>query len=600
MPPHRRLILALLVGCSDYTVVGTDKPVAEPDSCDEGDAPTADRVEINPECVRPPTVGSWSPIVEWQWYENPFQPGYDDIMSTPAIGNLSDDNGDGVIDGNDVADVVFTSFAGGAYTSAGAITAISGDGSGTLWSVVPGIYASAGVALGDLDNDGSPEVCTGGTQYAVVCLDNLGNLKWAAGAEVSYVGSPAIADLDGNGKAEVIFGREVFAYDGTQLFTGAGGTGGSQKMSFAVNMDTDPELEIVAGNTIYEPDGTIKWQSADPDGIPAVGDFDADGLPEVVTIVSGYVYLTGNSGTRIWATAVPGGGGGPPTVDDFDADGQPEIGVAGAYYYSVIETDGSIRWSAAVQDYSSSVTGSSVFDFEGDGAAEVVYADEETLWVYDGSTGGVEMALSGHASGTLYEYPLIADVDNDGSSEIIVASNNYAFSGWNGITVIGDETGTWAASRPVWNQFAYHITNINDDLSVPTTPAKNWLSWNNFRAGGMLEGPASWLPDLQAGAFTTCTAACESNIATVWVAVENVGLAAANDVLVELLGKDGVILNTTVLSRVEAGESRIAGPFEIARPDWIGTVDVRVDGAQLIEECDESNNSSNGPVWPCG
>jgi hypothetical protein len=31
--------------------------------------------------------------------------------------------------------------------------------------------------------------------------------------------------------------------------------------------------------------------------------------------------------------------------------------------------------------------GSSVFDFNGDGKAEVVYSDEYHLWMYDGSTG---------------------------------------------------------------------------------------------------------------------------------------------------------------------------------------------------------------------
>src|SRR5205085_11574491 len=105
-----------------------------------------------------------------------------------------------------------------------------------------------------------------------------------------------------------------------------------------------------------------------------------------------------------------------------------------------------------VQDYSSAVTGSSVFDFEGDGAAEVVYADEQTLWVYDGGSGAVELALDSHSSGTLMEYPLIVDVDHDGAAEIVVASNDYAFAGSHGITAIGDARGTWAPGRPIWNQ----------------------------------------------------------------------------------------------------------------------------------------------------
>ena len=46
-------------------------------------------------------------------------------------------------------------------------------------------------------------------------------------------------------------------------------------------------------------------------------------------------------------------------------------------------------WSRTSQDYSSNVTGSSVFDFEADGSSEVIYADECFVRVYNGKTGEV-------------------------------------------------------------------------------------------------------------------------------------------------------------------------------------------------------------------
>ena len=78
-------------------------------------------------------------------------------------------------------------------------------------------------------------------------------------------------------------------------------------------------------------------------------------------------------------------------------------------------------WSHPIEESSSGMTGSSVFDFEGDGAAEVVYADEETLWIFDGATGTIEMAWTEHGSGTRFEYPTIVDIDADGSAENIVS-----------------------------------------------------------------------------------------------------------------------------------------------------------------------------------
>ncbi len=576
-----------LCACNDYELSETKSRPDDELVCNDDDAPPGSNADVDEDCAREPTVGSWSPTVEWQWNQNPVYPGYDDLMATPAVGDVT---GDGV------PDVVFTSFAGGAYTSAGTVTAIDGATGATHWSVAPGVYSSAGVALGDLDADGLPEVCTAGTSYAVLCLDGAGNVKWQAGAEMSYIGCPAIADIDGDGLAEVILGRQVFNYDGSTRWVGGGGVG--YAMSYAVDMDGDKGLEVVAGSTVYDTDGSVLWTSPVGDGMTAVGDFDGDGRADLVVVYGGTISLV-RDGALVWSIATPGGGGGPPTVADFDADDQPEVGVAGAYYYSVIETDGSVRWSMPVQDYSSSVTGSSVFDFEGDGASEVVYADEVTLWVYDGASGAVELALDGHASGTLYEYPLIVDVDNDGSSEIVLASNNYTFDGYNGITVIGDASSSWVASRPTWNQFAYHITNINDDLSVPARQEKNWLTWNNFRAGGTPEGPSDWLPNLVPGELAPCVDECTGSV-TLWPTVENNGQLSAENVLVELVGDSGVVIATTTVARVEAGEVAAAEPITLTEAEW-GTapIRVRVDGSNIIEECDESDNMSNGGKWPC-
>jgi hypothetical protein len=56
-----------------------------------------------------------------------------------------------------------------------------------------------------------------------------------------------------------------------------------------------------------------------------------------------------------------------------------------------------------------------VFDFNGDGSAEVVYRDACWLRVYDGKTGKVRFAQY-ITSGTGLELPVIADVDNDNHS----------------------------------------------------------------------------------------------------------------------------------------------------------------------------------------
>src|SRR5690606_26787703 len=80
------------------------------------------------------------------------------------------------------------------------------------------------------------------------------------------------------------------------------------------------------------------------------------------------------------------------------------------------------RWTSPIQDNSSAATGSSVFDFQGDGAAEVSYQDECYARIYDGATGSVKLEIM-NSSATIHEYPLVADVDGDGNSEFVVVAN---------------------------------------------------------------------------------------------------------------------------------------------------------------------------------
>ena len=73
---------------------------------------------------------------------------------------------------------------------------------------------------------------------------------------------------------------------------------------------------------------------------------------------------------------------------------------------------------------SSGGTGVSVFDFDNDGAAEIIYRDEINLHIVDGTSGTIISNLldgSFCSSQTMMEYPIVADVNGDGETEIIVS-----------------------------------------------------------------------------------------------------------------------------------------------------------------------------------
>jgi hypothetical protein len=75
------------------------------------------------------------------------------------------------------------------------------------------------------------------------------------------------------------------------------------------------------------------------------------------------------------------------------------------------------------------------------------------------------------AAGTGCEYPVVADINNDGMAEIVVTGLLDQYLGYDvgygGVHVFGSPN-SWGSSRPVWNQYMYHVTNVNEDLTIPT------------------------------------------------------------------------------------------------------------------------------------
>lgn len=634
-PCHHRgvrctLSILLLASCSDYELAPkadpeegatTELPAVEEredtgtPTCPE-DTPETAGITVYQGCETEPEIGSFDPVLEWQWTDNPTHVGYHQIMAQPIVANLTDDDGDGDIDAADVPDIIFSAFGPTNYRSPGALVAISGADGSTLWSTtgdgVDQPMGTSGLAVADVDGTG-PSIF-GMTTGGLTRYDATGAIVWTTSLpsrpDFGH-GHPAIGDLEGDGAPEIVIGPHVVAADGTIIWSGAGGTGSAKFMSFPMDLDGDGQQEVVAGNTLYDTDGSILWISGH-DGFSAVSDLDRDGVPEIIVAaqIGGQLRAMDIDGTEIWSYVFTDRGGGPPTVADYDGDGLPEIGLASEQVYRVLEHDGTLKWANAVQDASSQRTGSSVFDFEGDGAAEVVYADEETLWVYDGATGTVEMQWTSHSSGTLYEYPVIVDVDNDGAAEIVAAANDYssAHRDTHGIVVVGDATSSWSPARPIWNQHAYSITNIRDDGRVPSAPLPSWSSVNSFRAGNSETRTGLQLPDLSPGEPELCTETCALDTVRLWSVVDNsTEVAVEGPVEVSLYRWEGAsrtLLRTLMLPRIGGGERRHLGPIDLVPEDFGASgLLIRVDddgsGQGAWDECDETDNTVAIDAWPC-
>ncbi|MBM4136118.1 MAG: hypothetical protein FJ241_04720 [Nitrospira sp.] len=566
------------------------------------------------QCGYQPPVGTFNPVEKWVWTGSSVLPEYNQVMQTPAVANLTDDNNDGFIDEKDIPDIIFGTFIPGWNYCTGVLRAVSGDSGREIFTVTNPAYmvsTCSGFAVGDIDNDGKVEIVArkSGLELdnGIIVFEHDGRFKWRFDDVYVGIGGPSIADLDNDGIPKVIVGTTVLNNDGTLKWQGLRGTEGNTgvgPLSLIADIDLDGRPEVVAGNTTYRYDGTeYWWNTLVRDGYNAVANFDDDPYPEIVLVTFGAVYLLEHTGEIKWGPVmIPDDGrGGAPTVADFDGDGQPEIGVAGLSRYVVLDTDGSILWQSIIQDGSSHVTGSSVFDFDGDGEAEVVYNDEYYLRIYKGKNGQVLFSTP-NTSGTLTEYPLIVDVDNDNRAEIVVGANNwYTGGGIYGIRVFEDANDNWVNTRKIWNQHTYHITNVNDDGTIPRYEQNNWEVYNNYRCNSLLPEDILGTSDITASYITID----QTNYPTSVYISARIGNGGA---VSQITGVDvafydgnpsqgGVLIGTTNTTK-----TLHAGDYEDVFITWNNpasgnhTIFVVADKDNKFNECREGNNTASAEI----
>ena len=572
------------------------------------------------QCAAEPQVGSFNPVEKWSWTGSNIMPNHNKVLTMPVVARIADTNGDNVIDENDVPAIIFSTYAGtgtgDSHSKNGVLRAIRGDNGEEIFSIADPalrVTPTAQLAVGDIDNDGFMEIIAVANDRSIICFTNTGALKWKSPVIISLTANSAaglaIADIDNSGQPKIIIGATVLNNNGTILWEGSGGIGGRPSgfqgpLSLVADINLDGVPEIIAGNTVYINNGTILWRNtALPDGLNAVGKFDSnDPYPQIVLVANGNVYLLNHLGQVKWGPkAIPGGGrGGPPVIADFDGDGIPEIGVAGSSRYVVFRKDGTILWQTVIQDYSSHVTGSSVFDFEGDGQAEVIYNDERYLRIYNGSDGRVLLEIE-NSTRTGHEYPVIADVDNDNHAEIIVAANNDRWGKNRGIRVFGDANNSWVNTRQIWNQHTYHITNVNDDGTIPRIEQNNWDIYNNYRCNVLTKNNALGTPDITVSLLSTDVSNFPNN-AVLSARIGNGGaIAVPMGADIDFYDGDpsdgGIIIGSVTTSKaMSPGDYEDVSLIWNNPPEGIHNVFVVADPNDIIMECSKNNNTSNAEL----
>ncbi|MBK7829434.1 VCBS repeat-containing protein [Nannocystis sp.] len=267
-------------------------------------------------CKTEPQLGMFDPVVEWHKDMFMTSPGANASASAPLVVQVNDDNMDGKVDSEDMPDILNIMYN---PNNQAVLRAISGDGSSEVLSIViPGGTREEGLAAADIDNDGFIEILSSSNNgQQILCYEHDGTLKWTspmltAANAGTYETYPAILDMNGDGKPEIVAGRVILNSAGSQVGVGMFGIGAPPATPTAAPPSPSPPTstatanEVVVGNALYRMDGTAIWSNASNDGYPGVADFDLDGIPEIVVVSNAEVHVHDSSdGALIWKTATP-------------------------------------------------------------------------------------------------------------------------------------------------------------------------------------------------------------------------------------------------------------------------------------------------------
>lgn len=253
------------------------------------------------------------------------------------------------------------------------------------------------------------------------------------------------------------------------------------------NMDNDPEMEIVFAASqnlhVVNLDGTpvAGWPKSyatnnEIPWAPSYGDIDGDGKGELVVGVggttAGNVYAYKQDGTVCAGFPVASERYTiSPTLSDLNNDGKLEIiiGTRSGKIY-VWKGDGSVLpgWPKQMDRYIAASC--SIGDINNDGQKDIVAQSRNLIYVYDTAGNvlpGFPYSIIDSVNGSnSYSACVIADIDNNGTNEIIFGSHS-SNAGQEGIVYVVKNDGTtypgWPKFVAAWIYGAPSVYDVNND-----------------------------------------------------------------------------------------------------------------------------------------
>ena len=555
-------------------------------------------------CTGPePVAEAWDLVVEWMWESTGADRAYDRVSSAPMIQHLIDTDRDGDVDSGDVP-VIFVAAGGNDGPEYARGFLLAGD-DGRPLSSVGSVHGYGHVGFADVNGDDKLDIISRARVQNLFAYDARGDQLWRAAAKGSELATVEIVDLDGSGDLVQLAGTHLGSVeDGKVVAELPFVSVDCLQTQLTADLDLDGVEELITGRSVLSADGSSRWAATltgrCEDGWHAVPvQADDDPEAEVAFVGEGQLKVYEHDGTPKFAAVVGDTDPGPPCLADFDGDGEIEIALPSWRTFAVRELDGTGGWTltgTATARWASCAA----FDFDADGASEIVSFDSGAVVIRSGRDGAILARWETEVPQYGFGHPVIADVDQDGAAEIIVPR------GESGIAVLGHDGAGWPAAPTVWTSFNYVPAARSADGRTPAGPVDWWNEDGRIRAQRTEEPRA----DLTVAITDSCVAGCEpGSVVELAVQVSNVGWRGAPAgtpvAIYSLEGSERTLLTTfTIDEPIPAGRSVGSLAVSLTR-DQIGAdgVVARVgdDGDEpgLVDDCDASNDEATW-VDPCG
>lgn len=384
------------------------------------------------------------PQMKWEYF-----------IGAPAFGSAAAAD----MDDDGFYEIVFTT-----YTNDGKVHCLNAEDGSVKWVFDIGGCGDVAPIIYDMNMDGVLDVVVNGScNPTIFCINGMtGALIWSkpSGGGDS---PPSIADVDNDGKPEVLFGN----FNG-QIISLNGEDGSTDKTIQAdpyavavqtaptlIDIDQDGDLEVITAN-YWNNDGlhvwafdyestnliwtnTIENNTSDFHAYHAgaIADLDGDGIMEyVIGSFSGHLRsINVEDGSDHWTVLIPESNFAAITIADIDDDGNIEVIMNNNDWITLDERiwilsgeDGMVEWSYPINF--SSFRGFSVSDINGNGKLDLVSGHfMGSLQVVEPYTGLIwQKDLREYFPNENYPWfeadhqPLIADFDQNGTLDIFVVA----------------------------------------------------------------------------------------------------------------------------------------------------------------------------------